>query len=383
VAGNALSRCVGDPERFLEEHWERAVHLHQGADGADLLDLDDVDGLIAGAALRAPAFRLVKAGTPVPPAQYLRTARVGSRTITDLIEPGRVQSLFADGATVVLQGLHRYWPPLNRFCRDLELLLSHPVQANAYLTPPVASGLRVHSDTHDVFALQTHGTKHWVAYPMGTDVTDLPAPSLDTDLRPGDCLYVPRGVPHAARTVDTASLHVTLGVRVTTWGDALRRAVDRAFEDPSLGEALPPGHADDPTILHDELGRRLRGLGERIARTAPPPIADAVADTFARSRQPALTGQLRELLAVDDIGEDTTLLRRPGTTARVRPTDGAIRLVLGDRTLTMPVTAERAVRWIIDQERFRVADLAGFLDEPGRRVLARRLVREGLLVRRA
>jgi ribosomal protein L16 Arg81 hydroxylase len=81
--------------------------------------------------------------------------------VGDLADPGLVYEHFYAGATIVLQSLHRFWPPLARLSRDLELALTHPVQVNAYVTPPASRGLGVHHDTHDVFVLQVHGRKHW------------------------------------------------------------------------------------------------------------------------------------------------------------------------------------------------------------------------------
>lgn len=75
-----------------------------------------------------------------------------------------VATHFRDGATVNLQAVHRYWPPLREFCRRLELCLSHPVQVNAYLSPAQAQGLRVHHDTRDVFVVQVHGVKRLDVY---------------------------------------------------------------------------------------------------------------------------------------------------------------------------------------------------------------------------
>jgi bifunctional lysine-specific demethylase and histidyl-hydroxylase NO66 len=69
------------------------------------------------------------------------------------------------------------------------------VQANAYLTPPVAQGLNLHGDPHDVFAVQTHGVKRWVVEPPDE-------PRWELELRPGDVLYLPAGTRHAAQTID-------------------------------------------------------------------------------------------------------------------------------------------------------------------------------------
>ena len=69
--------------------------------------------------------------------------------------------LFADGHTVVLQGLHRLWPPLIDFAGALTTDLGHPVQINAYVTPRSSQGFSAHYDVHDVFVLQVAGEKRW------------------------------------------------------------------------------------------------------------------------------------------------------------------------------------------------------------------------------
>ena len=77
---------------------------------------------------------------------------------------------FAAGATIVLQGLHRMWPPLVDFTRQLVEELGHPAQVNAYVTPPSSQGFSPHYDTHDVFVLQVSGEKRWVIHaPVHSD----------------------------------------------------------------------------------------------------------------------------------------------------------------------------------------------------------------------
>jgi hypothetical protein len=60
--------------------------------------------------------------------------------------------------------------------------------------------------------------------------------------------------------------------------------------------------------------------------------------------------------------------------------DGSVALVFEGRELTFPERARGEVVAIADSEGpFSIADLPGSLDDEGRLVLARRLVREGFL----
>lgn len=389
----SLVRCVGDVEAFLRDAWTRRAHFHAGSgddDYSDLLSLDHVDEILTTRSLRSPAFRLVRDGTTLAVSSYTRSGTVGGKRVDDLPDVGRVFAHFEDGATIVLQGLQRYWEPVSIFCREVENFLTHPVQANAYITPPVAAGLRVHHDTHDVFALQTHGTKQWVIYdpvveqPLSgqnwsSEQHDPGEPTLDVDLRPGDCLYVPRGTPHAARTIDRASIHLTVGIRAYTWYDVFQDVVASAREEVDFREALPAGFAHDPEGFTPAVAARLKDMAAFLERADAADAAAAVSRKFHATRQPLLRGHLRDLLEIDRVDDETVVVRRFGSVCRVEPAGDEIRVHLGDRRLTMPAALEPAVRRAASGDPLRVGDLDDLLDDESRVVFARRLVREGLL----
>ena len=391
----AIERCAGDPAAFVRDHWAKAPLLRRGAgpDGFDdLLSLDDVDRILSTTSPRTPAFRLVKDGKPLPPAAYTRSGQMGSVPLSDLADPGRVFDQFHGGATIVLQSLQRYWAPLTAFSRELELFLTHPVQVNAYLTPPDSRGLGVHHDTHDVFVLQVHGRKLWqvwdaaVPFPLGHQKQLPPGaespteePQVAAELAPGDCLYVPRGFRHAARTAETASLHLTVGMLTRNWNDLLREVVELATEEAWFRESLPVGYAADPGSLEPSLAERVAELRGFLDKVDLARVAEGAARRFWSARPPSLRGQLGQLLILDELDDATVLERRPGATCRLRVTGDRLELLLGDRTLTMPARLEPALRQVLEADRSTPADLAGHLDGPSRLVLVRRLVREGLL----
>lgn len=388
-----LRRCVGATEPFLADAFTREPHLAHHRDVEGLLPLDEVDKLLTASGLRRPAVRVVRDGEVVEPSTWTRRARTGGTWMDDLVHPGRVMELFAGGATVVLQSLHRWWPPVSALCRELEVDLGHAVQANAYLTPPGSAGFDPHHDTHDVFVLQLHGTKDWVVRepvveaPLARHRSDHDEAArrpvrFETRLEPGDCLYLPRGFVHSARTESGTSLHLTIGVLATTAHDVLRRLVTAAADDPRFRRTMPAGFGTDPAVAEAAVKELLAEWATWVAEVDPEPVAAGAVERFHRGRRPLLDGQLLELATLDDLRDDDHVRLRPGTVWRVQPAGDQLVVTMGDRDVRLPAALAPALTRLLDGAPHRVADLADLMDLPSRMVLVRRLIREGLLVRR-
>ena len=389
----ALERCVGDVQRFAEEHWGRRPLLHRGEADAfvGLLELTDVDRLITETLLRMPAFRLVKDGETLDASTYTQTIRIGGQRVERTVRPDRVADAFAEGATIVLQALHRQSGEIGRLCRGLELALTHPVQANAYVTPPSSQGFAVHHDTHDVFVIQTHGSKAWRVYepvvelagsdqPWNSSWGEAGAPLLEAELTPGDVLYIPRGFPHDADARAGVSAHVTVGILSSTWVDVWRSAMKRLSEHRSFREPLPVGFAEDPEALSAELQIRKKELHDWIDEVVEPGMLEDFTDAFWRSRRPLSSGRLAQLEAIDGIDAGTRVRRRPEGVFRLAKSEDRATVLLGLRELRMPSYCEPALRFIADStDWFTASDLPGLADDSSRITLIRRLAREGAL----
>lgn len=321
---------------------------------------------------------MVKDGETLPASRYTKTTRTGSHQATGVIDSRRVFDEFANGATIVFQSMHRYRASLADYCRQLELGLGHPVQANAYVTPPGAQGFAAHEDEHDVFVLQSHGTKQWQVH----DRHDLPpsrSPLIDALLEPGDSLYIPAGFPHSASTQDNASVHITIGILAVTWVSVLQEAVKAIEADPALKQPLPLGFAvDHDDDLADQVADRLRQIASTVAALDSRALARNLRRKVLTTRQPMLRGQMHHLLTLVDIDQGTVVTRRRGSICVLEVVEGELSVLLGDRELRMPARVEPAMTLLVEGGKVPVADLPG-LDESGRLVLVRRLIREGLL----
>ena len=304
----------------------------------------------------------------LPESSYTRGATLAGRSLTGLVDARKALALFADGVTVVFQGLHRYWPPLTRLIAELELELGHPCQANAYLTPVGAQGFAVHADTHDVFVLQAAGAKRWEVHTQ--DGVEEPL------LEPGHVMYLPTGTSHAARTQDTISLHITIGINQLTWRGLVERSLSTlAAHVPD--SHLPAGYLEDPQALAYELGRHLADIADEL-RTIDPAVAlEDEVRRFLTSRPPRLPGGLTDVIAAGELADDTLLRRRPGHPCVLLERDGRLDVLLGDRSMQVPAWLRPALDEVRARTELRPRDLE--LDEQSRLVLCRRLVREGLL----
>lgn len=368
-------------ERFAREIWGRAPLLTRSAGGfADLFSADAVDELISRRGLRTPFLRVAKDGSTFPDSSFTSPAGVGA-TIADQLDDTALWRKFADGATLVLQALHRTWEPVTDLSAALSGELGHPVQANAYITPPQNRGFDDHYDVHDVFVLQIEGTKRWVLHePVHPDpLRDQPwtdrrsavaeaakgEAHLDVVLEPGDALYLPRGWLHAAQAQGAVSIHLTLGIHTWTRHGLAEQLAQEALallaEDPGMRRSLPLG-VDGP-------GGELDTVRERLVAALA--AADAT-PRFHRTRRgqgrPAPLGPLVQLAAVQGLGAGSPVRLRGALEARLE----GPRLSTRVGWLDFPETDLPSVSCLLDGEVHTAGELGI--------ELAERLLRAGVLV---
>ncbi|MGQ4616396.1 JmjC domain-containing protein [Nocardia sp. R7R-8] len=289
-SSSVLQQLVKEPDLFLTQVWgQRSAHFPSMLT-QPLIGITDIDALFATSLLRVQHFRLVREGRAIPPSEYIRTP--GPPRPPELVaeasalfqqftegtpDTTRIVAAINSGATLILQGAHRFLPALRAFCDNLTEELGHVCQANIYITPPGEQGLPPHTDPHNAFVVQAFGSKQWT-------LRDGDGPDTELTMNPGDTLYLTKNTVHSARsTTGQLSGHITIGVRATACQALVNSYVTQTLENLlDQGEArnLPVGWPVAPHRAHEQLTHILEHLAHALVAADTGHILDDHLETL-------------------------------------------------------------------------------------------------------
>ncbi|MFF0739968.1 JmjC domain-containing protein [Streptomyces sp. NPDC004111] len=286
-----FGRCVPDADALLSTYWRRTPAVLRPADPpVDVFTRADLDAVLDAGLLRVPYLGLYTAHGQIPDERFCPRRVVTGRPMDGYVDGRAVRDLVRDErATLQLRYINQWQPRVRALTEDVAARLGRLVEAFYFLSQPGRRG-PVHRDDGDLLALQLGGAKHWQVYPGPADGhwepvrADEPGPVvLDTVLRTGEVLYVPRGFAHTAAAVgDEPSAHLTVVVREAGTDHLRERLMERIVE----GLALP-GRPLDDDALHATAARLLGHLRERIAAIDPGELVESARPHAFSSRSTA------------------------------------------------------------------------------------------------
>lgn len=371
---------------FAENYFEKKHLLVRGTDPSrflDLLDIDTVHRIISSARLMHPEVTVVNAARRVEKDEYTYE--------TNLIDLARLYQQFADGGTLSMNNLEALHAPLANLVRALEAECNSRFQANIYLTPPNAQGFRPHYDNHCVWVLQVQGSKQWLLYDTPLELpyrnqefnpekTKPGAVTAEFTMHPGDLLYVPRGMMHDARTTGETSLHVTVGMLFTSWTELLAESLARVgLQDPAFRKALPLGFIRkdfDPTEAKENFKKLLARFVEMAEFE---PVFEHYARDLVHTRHPVLPNQVHQVDRLAKLNLHTRCGVVPSLMYRLDVEGEQLFIDCYGGDLSLPSHVLPTLEAALTRDSFTPAELPGSLDDAGRIVLIRRLVREGMV----
>ncbi len=274
------------PEEFFAEYYGRKLLHVPGTpqkfasimSWAKLGDILNMTGIWSSVSLLMVLDRETLA-----PQEYCRPAfdrGTGAQVLQP--DPARVQDLMRRGATVVCNDIDTLNPGLAAVARVLEETLEAKVQANLYCSRQLRQAFDAHIDTHDVYAVHVEGEKLWriyerpledpIAHPdfktFGQAYHDEAKGKVQMELtlRPGDFLYLPRGLYHDALAFTPGCIHIAFGVTPVIGLDYLSAVFERAVHESLFRANMPRLSAAGGEEAFAAHLRKLAGrLGEMAA----------------------------------------------------------------------------------------------------------------------
>ncbi|MFC4912961.1 cupin domain-containing protein [Actinomadura gamaensis] len=380
-----------DIPTFEREYWEKKSLLIQRNDPdyySQLLTLQDVDRILSLSSVRSDGLRVVLDGKETPISDLVSGGEIGG---TNALE--RLYEKYRSGSTVVLNSLQQRWEPLQRLTQALGAQVSARFAVNVYVTPAGNQGFAPHYDIHDVFIAQVHGSKRWRLHgaqeqlplkdnPFDRSQSVRDDPDQEFDLNRGDLLYLPRGTVHSAMANDTVSVHLTIGVHPVVWATVLEEAIKEVFAaEVAFRRGLPMGFLASSAMQREVEARFAELTGLLSSRLSASEMRSAAVKRAASISHPTLSGHLLDLEKLGEITVATEVRLRRGVRFSHSRTESGVQLDFHNKTVQLPARVTDEVEFILGTtgEFFAGNDIPGNLDESGRVVLIRVLVREGLL----
>jgi ribosomal protein L16 Arg81 hydroxylase len=202
-------------------------------------------------------------------------------------------------------------------------------------------------------------------------------PLIEAVLRPGDCLYLPRGYLHAAVALGGVSTHLTIGVHSWTRYALAEQLLDQALRtagnDPAVRQSLPLGvRVDDPASFGEDLEAAREALVAALQRADLDQVGRTLQDAARSTSRAAPVGPLAQLHAANDLAVDTPLRPRGHLAATLEATGAGTVLRSRAGELTLAEEDVAPVKALLAEGRLTAGDLG--LD------LARRLLLAGVAV---
>jgi bifunctional lysine-specific demethylase and histidyl-hydroxylase NO66 len=334
-------------------------------------------------------------GDLLSPSRFTRGGGAGAE-IGDQIADDKVLKEFASGATLVLQGVHRTWAPVRTFAEELSAQLGHPVQVNAYVTPPQNTGFAPHYDVHDVFVLQFAGRKRWLIHepvwpaPLrdqgwqqrksAVDARASEAPLIDCVLEAGGVLYLPRGYIHSATSLDQISGHLTIGVHPVTRRMLADQILSGLSDDVELRRSLPMGvDLSNEDSIEADLATTIAALHAAIDRFDRTAVTRAIGQHLSALSRPSAIRPFEQIAASKKLTPSDRVRLRPGLRLTVRVDGEHVVVSLPDREIRLPASQAEAARLATSGSDISAGELHGIDSSAGVDLLAQ-LLRNGVVV---
>ena len=363
---------------FLSDFYEKKVCYIERKNSMfyqDLFTVKDLDELLNLNILSYPDTRIANAIQEIDKSSYVTG---------DLINPIKFVNEFLTGSTMVFSQLQRKSAKLGKFADLLSKDIHHKIQTNIYYTPANSQGFKVHYDTHDVFVLQIEGTKEWKIYNevvklamlsehYNSKLHNIGEEQMSLTLKPGDLLYIPRGIAHKAVSTDVNSLHITTGVIPKTWLDLVANLLLKlSIENPELRQTLPLCFGD---IVFDGSEKAIEILKQNLTANNLNSIRKELYYDFLSSQRVSYPKLISNINQLQELKISSMLKKGRNVPYHISKST----IYINSVKLEFPDFVEEYLHFIEGNDKFTISDMPDGMDDEGKITFAKKMISSGLL----
>ena len=381
-------------EEFKNYYWEKKVFIASRNNKnyyKKLFSFEEFDQIIQHSVPNGNKIDIVKSSSG-----YEKKNAVEYQKPDGNLNPNNLYAFYCDGYSIIINGVNRYNKNINNLINKLRIELSSTVNANMYLTPANQVAFSPHYDSHDVFVLQLSGEKHWNIYKndkIETPLVNSHQPTFEKEqltiekeinLKEGDFMYIPRGVPHGAFTTESSSLHLTIGIYPLQWVDLLKKSIEvLALNEVQLRKALPLGifNKENQETIFKELNKieeffpYKKSTNLNLLGTALSCLFDdhrKALDTFSDSNFASLDKMAK-------INYNSMIMQRDNMNCRVLSNSFSSKITFAGNSVQGPTKLHSTFKYIAGQKgAYAVKDIPMFENKHKIKIV-KRLIRGGLL----
>lgn len=268
-------------EAFFADYYDKKfLHIEGGARKFEnVMSWDILAGILNQTVIwTSKSLMLVLDNDVVPEIAYCEP--VTNRDGFEVLQPNaeKVMDLLRRGASLVANDIDSLTPVMSGTAAAMESRLAGKIQANLYCSWREHQAFGSHFDTHDVYAIHVAGEKLWniyetrvdnpIAHPkfksFGQEWHDANRGPIARQvlMRPGDLLYIPRGLYHDAMATSDGTIHIAFGVTHVIGFDVVEMVKATIVDDVAFRRNMPRPEMGEAAVSAwlGELGDRIGAL---------------------------------------------------------------------------------------------------------------------------
>jgi len=375
-------------DEFISKHIgkEKLLLKSLDFDPAEILSIQEISDFLARRDISTHSLTLNKEG--ITPGDF--TYELNDVPEFKFIDNEKMFTQFCNGAVIRIYRPELIFNNLYYFTKQLEKDFNTLVMTHMYITPPNKQGIGIHHDPNDLFAIQLHGKKEWLLYepqlelPLASKYMDYDREKLypstleiqeTVEADKGSLFFIPRGLPHTARSVDSISIHVSFSLRFKSYYDVFYMMAESSAEDlrfREIANSYSREWDDDKRLEYFD------ALFKDFANQSSWIDVDSFRSSGFKQRRKEFKNAFLDLTNLDHLNEHSKLVTRD-IHIRCDLMEEFMSLNFYYKKLRFPLEFKNLITTMLKQKQFSVGEICPEYPLDDKLSLFNELIQEGIL----